>query len=144
MSKEESEKISEEIAQFKKEVNDIIDEIPDRMIESLKKAVDKHDWSYGSTPEPACAAGETPRTDAVLDIVNDGGRFFQTSVPAEFARDLERDNAALRAALVGIKHKAAAIQSIRYGPDGDCGADRLANLIEEDAERVLAGKAVAE
>lgn len=56
----------------------------------------------------------------------------------------ERENAALRAALESIKHKATAIQSIRYGPDGDCGADRLANLIEEDAERALAGKAVGE
>ena len=33
------------------------------------------------------------------------------------------------------RHNARAIQNIRWGLDGDCGADRLANLIEEDCHR---------
>lgn len=32
-------------------------------------------------------------------------------------------------------HNARAIQNIRWGYEGDCGAARLANLIEEDCDR---------
>ena len=78
-------------------------------------------------------------------------------VPSYIARKLERerDEALEREAkwkaeckrqwmhLSQARHNAIAIQNIRWGFDGDCGATRLANLIEEDCDRgmmVSAGK----
>ena len=105
-------------------------------------------------PESACAAGETPRTDAVREIwlakpnveLGDGRPISGNVVDVEFARDLERENAALRAALVGLQGLAIAMRDqITNGcPNGLIDAGLNHYKWTEANREALAGKAVGE
>jgi len=86
-------------------------------------------------------SSSTPITDQRLELLTRG---HSNCVPKweDFAKELEREMHKWKAEckrqwkhLSQAHHNARAIQNIRWGYEGDCGADRLANLIEEDCHR---------
>lgn len=89
---------------------------------------------------------DTPRTDKVEKFFFGDNRPSMEieCVKSAFAKTLERENTALRAhaerlaeALEKCKENAREILEIRWGWDGDCGADTFANSIEDQAEEAL-------
>lgn len=83
----------------------------------------------------------TPITDQRLELLKKG---YSNCVPKweDFAKEMEREMHKWKAEckrqwnyLSQARHNARAIQNIRWGHEGDCGAARLANLIEEDCHR---------
>jgi len=86
-------------------------------------------------------SSSTPITDQRLELLKRG---HSNCVPKweDFAKEMEREMHKWKDEckrqwlhLSQARHNAQAIQNIRWGNDGDCGADRLANLIEEDCHR---------
>ena len=97
-------------------------------------------------PRTACSPSSTPDTDALR------AEYLRSNLTEtewqerlwERIAELERDRDKWKAEckrqwmhLSQARHNARAIQNIRWGYEGDCGAARLANLIEEDCDRAM-------
>ena len=83
-----------------------------------------------------------PETDAVVTMLRQNESPVEIPVLIGHAMRMEAERDEWKAEckrqwvyLSHARHNACEIQNIQWGHDGDCGADRLANLIEEDCHR---------
>jgi len=107
----------------------------------MKNTDTKSDAPAGCVERLVLGSSSTPITDQRLELLKRG---HSNCVPKweDFAKEMEREMHKWKAEcnrqwmhLSQARHNARAIQNIRWGHEGDCGADRLANLIEEDCHR---------
>ena len=82
----------------------------------------------------------TPRTDKAAYYMGRTGEHRDAERWCDLlneSRAIEREMVKLKAAVERMGTDASAIQCLSYGPDGDCGAVRIAERIEYECDQIL-------